>query len=49
MVGIKRKNQKRVVTLESNVLTGFNPNEVVEKIKSKAAEFTDIPAGVSVS
>jgi len=47
--GIKRKNQKRVVTLESNVLTGFNPNEVVEKIKSKAAEFTDIPAGVSVN
>ena len=47
--GIKRKNQKRVVTLGSNVLTGYNPNEVVAKIKAKAAEFKDIPAGVTVN
>jgi multidrug efflux pump subunit AcrB len=47
--GIKRKNQKRVVTLESNVLTGYNPNEVVGKIQAKAAQFTDLPAGVSVN
>jgi multidrug efflux pump subunit AcrB len=47
--GIKRKNQKRVVTLESNVLTGFNPNEVVSKIQAKAAQFTDLPAGVTVN
>lgn len=47
--GIKRKNQKRVVTLESNVLTGFNPNEVVSKIQAKAAQFTDLPSGVTVN
>lgn len=47
--GIKRKNQKRVVTLESNVLTGFNPNEVVSKIQTKAAQFTDLPSGVTVN
>lgn len=47
--GIKRKNQKRVVTLESNVLTGYNPNEVVSKIQAKAAQFTDLPAGVTVN
>ena len=27
--GIKRKNQKRLVTLSSNVLSDYNPNEVV--------------------
>jgi len=37
--GIKRKNQKRVVTLTSNVLTGFNANEVVAKITAAVAEF----------
>lgn len=37
--GIKRKNQKRVVTLTSNVLTGFNANEVVAKITSAVADF----------
>ena len=37
--GIKRKNQKRVVTLTSNVLTGFNANEVVAKITSVVADF----------
>ena len=47
--GIRRKNQKRVVTLGSNVLTGFNPNQVVAQIQEKAAEFTNLPAGVSVN
>ena len=37
--GIKRKNQKRIVTLASGVLTGFNPNKVVEDVKSKLAGF----------
>ncbi len=37
--GIKRKNQKRVVTLTSNVLTGYNANEVVAKITGAVAEF----------
>lgn len=31
---IKRKDQKRVVTIGSNVLNGFNPNEVVQKVEA---------------
>ena len=37
--GIKRKNQKRIVTLASGVLTGFNPNNVVAEVKSKLSGF----------
>ena len=37
--GIKRKNQKRIVTLASGVVTGFNPNNVVEDVKSKLTGF----------
>jgi multidrug efflux pump len=41
--GIKRKMQKRVITLSSNVSEGFNPNEVVAKVQKVAATFK--PAG----
>jgi multidrug efflux pump subunit AcrB len=34
--GIKRKNHKRVVTLASNVLTGFNENQVAAEVKAAA-------------
>jgi multidrug efflux pump len=37
--GIKRKNQKRIVTIASSVLTGFNPNNVVEEVKAKLLYF----------
>jgi multidrug efflux pump len=37
--GIKRKNQKRIVTISSNVLTGFNPNQVVAQVEAAAANF----------
>lgn len=37
--GIKRKMQKRVITLSSNVSEGYNPNEVVEKVQKIAAGF----------
>jgi multidrug efflux pump subunit AcrB len=37
--GVRRKNQKRLVTLYSNILTGFNPNEVVAKVKAAAVDF----------
>ncbi|MFN4886339.1 MAG: efflux RND transporter permease subunit [Bacteroidota bacterium] len=47
--GIKRKNQKRVVTLSSNVMSGFNPNEVANQIKEKAAAFDNLPKGVTVN
>ena len=46
--GIKRKNQKRLVTLSSNVLSGFNPNEVVSKATASMAQFPT-PPGVSIS
>lgn len=45
--GIKRKNQKRMVTVASNVLTGFNPNEVVSKVKAAVARY-DLPSGITV-
>lgn len=37
--GIKRKMQKRVITLSSNVSEGYNPNEVVAKVQKAAAGF----------
>ena len=46
--GIRRKDQKRIVTLGSNVMTGFNPNQVVAAIEQKVAEFKDLPKGVTV-
>jgi multidrug efflux pump len=46
--GIKRKNQKRVVTLQSNVLSDFNPNEVIEEIQKASVGFKT-PKGVEIS
>ncbi len=37
--GINRKNQKRMITLSSNVLTGYNANEVVEQITNSIATY----------
>ncbi len=37
--GIKRKMQKRVITLSSNVSEGYNPNDVVAKVQAAAAGF----------
>jgi multidrug efflux pump subunit AcrB len=45
--GIKRKNQKRVVTISSNVLSGFTPNEVVTNV-TKAVERYKLPTMVKV-
>ena len=45
--GIKRKNQKRIVTISSNVLTGFNPNQVVAQVQAATAKFV-APDDVSV-
>ena len=41
---IKRKELKRVVTLSSNVLSGYNPTQVNEDIKTLLADY-DLPAG----
>jgi multidrug efflux pump subunit AcrB len=45
--GIKRKNQKRIVTLSSNVVTGFNPNKVVEDVQEAIKSYNK-PEGVEV-
>lgn len=37
--GIKRKNNKRVITLSSDVKDGYNPNEVVAKIQAAMKDF----------
>ncbi|MDR3652273.1 MAG: efflux RND transporter permease subunit [Paludibacter sp.] len=37
--GIKRLNQKRVITVYSNVLTGYSANNIVPVIKNEAAKF----------
>ncbi|HOX83554.1 MAG TPA: efflux RND transporter permease subunit, partial [Chryseolinea sp.] len=45
--GIKRINQKRVITLSSNVLGGFNANEVVADIQGKLDSYPT-PDGVTI-
>jgi len=37
--GIKRKNNKRVITLSSDVKDGFNPNEVVANVERVMKEY----------
>ena len=37
--GIKRLDQKRVITVYSNVLSGYSPNDIVPKIKVLAKDF----------
>lgn len=45
--GIKRKDQKRLVTLASNVLSEYNANEVVGEIKDAIADF-NTPQGITI-
>lgn len=45
--GIKRKQQKRIVILSSNVIGDNNPNEVVANIQSDINEF-NAPDGVDI-
>jgi multidrug efflux pump len=37
--GIKRQNLKRIITLSSDVLTGYTANEIVAQIKKLAADY----------
>ncbi|MEP7230680.1 MAG: efflux RND transporter permease subunit [Ginsengibacter sp.] len=46
---IKRKDVKRVITLFSNVLTGFTPTDVNEKITTALNDFTKKGDGVTIS
>lgn len=45
--GIKRKDLKRVITLSSNVLTGFNDNEVVADIQRELDNYR-APSGILI-
>jgi multidrug efflux pump len=45
--GIKRKDEKRIITLSSNVLNGFNPNETVAEVEKELKDFK-VPEGVSI-
>lgn len=44
--GIKRQDLKRIITLSSNVLSGYNPTEVVQAIERELNGF-NAPSGVS--
>lgn len=46
--GIRRIDQKRTVSISSNVLGGFNENEVVADIKSRMESFP-VPEGVTIN
>jgi multidrug efflux pump len=45
--GIKRKQEKRIIILSSNVLGDFNPNEVVADIQGEINQF-NAPDGVQI-
>jgi multidrug efflux pump subunit AcrB len=45
--GIKRKNQKRIISLSSNVISGFNDNDVVAAVQREVANF-QTPSGLTV-
>ncbi len=46
--GIKRKNLKKVITLSSNVLSEYNANEIVTKLKNNLPKFNK-PEGVDIA
>ncbi len=46
--GINRKNLKRVITISSEVLSGYTPNEVVAAINQSLESFT-IPKGITIT
>jgi len=46
---VKRKNQKRVITLRSNVLSGFTPTGVNQVIAQKIGAFKSKPDNVTIS
>ncbi|QQS30109.1 MAG: efflux RND transporter permease subunit [Sphingobacteriales bacterium] len=46
--GIKRKNLKRVITLSSNVLSGYTANEVNENIRLAATKF-QLPESMDIN
>ncbi|MEO6329653.1 MAG: efflux RND transporter permease subunit [Ginsengibacter sp.] len=45
---VKRKNQKRVITLRSNVLTGYTPTDVNQQLGNAIADFRNRPETVTI-
>lgn len=45
---IVRKDNRRVITLASNILTGYNANEIIAEINNSLSSF-EIPSGYSIS
>ncbi|HEX9511918.1 MAG TPA: efflux RND transporter permease subunit [Puia sp.] len=45
---VKRKNQKRVITLKSNVLNGYTPTAVNQVLAMHIADFKKRPDGVTI-
>jgi multidrug efflux pump len=45
---VKRKNQKRVITLKSNVLNGYTPTAVNQQLAASIADFKKKPDGVTI-
>jgi multidrug efflux pump len=46
---VKRKNQKRVITLRSNVLSGYTPTAVNQVLSGHIQDFKNKPDGVSIT
>jgi multidrug efflux pump subunit AcrB len=46
--GIRRIDNERVITISSNVLTGYNANEIIATIKDELPKFK-LPKGYSIS
>lgn len=45
--GVKRKDQKRIISLSSNVIGGFNEQEVVNAVQQELNGFP-VPAGINI-
>lgn len=45
---IKRKNQKRIMTVYSNVITGFNGDEITKQIQTELKGY-ELPKGITYS
>jgi len=39
--GIKRKNQKKIITISSNILSGYDPSQVVKDVQDQMSVFKD--------
>ncbi len=46
--GIKRKDQKRIITLSSNLLIGADPNKVIPAVENEVKNF-DVPPGINIT